>query len=54
MDWISIEDRLPKIGKAVLTYSTIRVINVCTRKSPYWNDKSWVITHWQELPKPPK
>lgn len=53
MDWINVKDALPETGKQVLTFSTIKVMTICTRKSPYWNDKSWLITHWQELPKPP-
>lgn len=63
-NWISVKDRLPKLGKRVLVYregniliSALTVYNECT----FWaiikpfNDRSFLtrdVTHWQPLPEP--
>lgn len=63
--WISVEDRLPEIGKSVLIYypkwdgDEIQVakleddgmmFDICGE----FNIGTGVITHWMPLPKPPK
>jgi hypothetical protein len=63
--WISVEDRLPKVNKLVLIYSTIRAVDIAslgrfgeswwvnTGKSFQYNEYEKV-THWQPLPEKPK
>jgi hypothetical protein len=63
--WISVEDRLPKVNKLVLIYSTIRAVDIAslgrfgkswwvnTGKSFQYNEYEKV-THWQPLPDKPK
>lgn len=56
--WISVEDRLPEVGKRVLVYSFFDGMNVgwvqsdgrFTVKTPY-PDRP---THWMPLPTPPE
>ncbi len=50
-DWISVEDRLPKEDKHVLTYSNIAGQNITTFGSPL--SGQYPPSHWQLLPSPP-
>lgn len=64
-DWISVEERLPKVGDKVLLYEHdgfLRNIcvdlitdyaNACLMRDEY--DARWdAVTHWMPLPEPPK
>jgi len=53
-DWISVDDRLPPFGKAILTYdpTTGRHIHLV-----YWPPRKGIwetVTHWMPLPDPPE
>jgi len=60
MEWISIEDRLPEFGTDVLVFDEVPNMVL----SAILNDGVWVdtfdefeletVTHWSELPEPPK
>jgi len=63
MEWISVKDRLPESGKAVLTYSPAfhiliaSCVNNDARIWRWWFELREVresITHWMPLPEPPK
>lgn len=58
-EWISVEERLPKINTYVLAV-THRGLVISDRVCDYGRGKEWVsghsdnpITHWQPLPEPP-
>lgn len=62
--WISVEERLPEIGKPVLGYKGPTFIEGMTcQKSPDFDDPYWCylsdgdlaedVTHWRPLPDPP-
>ena len=55
--WISVKDRLPDTYKRILTYDKRCGVkeNWLIRSRPYadWST-GFHITHWQELPEPPK
>jgi hypothetical protein len=63
--WISVKSRLPKIGRAVLTFDSDRIQVVAMRERTYivGNEWRWIsvpdkdewtnVTHWQSLPRPP-
>ncbi len=63
-NWISVEDRLPKIGEMVLTCTSFgeiameyyqKTLNGFADKTvPSKRDVSYYVTHWQPLPEPPK
>jgi hypothetical protein len=62
MEWINVEDKLPKEDVTVLTFSTnypedpvIFEYLVCMSEDgePLWYD-SINVTHWMPLPEPPK
>lgn len=55
MEWISVNDRLPEIGKPVLGFEgdnrmTVWVIN-SHEEYPLFSE---YVTHWMSLPEPPK
>jgi hypothetical protein len=60
--WISVKDRLPEKGKAVLCFCTnddywIALWDRCDDQ--LWSDGEWwrakdFVTHWMHLPQPPK
>ena len=67
--WISVEDRLPEIGKNVLVYdcfSELEQIPELSMSTAHYDGMVWrdylsnrhiyseEITHWQPLPSPPK
>ena len=63
MEWISIKDRLPEVGKRVLVYTEMNVIRIDRlrlikngkRKAATWESSLYVeVTHWMPLPEPPK
>jgi Lar family restriction alleviation protein len=56
--WVSVKDRLPKEGDAVLVYEPRRSPPI--QVNEYWRDyeaykdeNEWGVTHWMPLPKPP-
>jgi hypothetical protein len=61
-EWISVKDRLPEKGKAVLCFCTnddywIALWDRCDDE--LWSDGEWwrakdFVTHWMPLPQPPK
>lgn len=57
--WRSAAERLPEIGKSVLTYSSCASIAVDYLKSgdvftrDYCSGEPWRTTHWMPLPQPP-
>jgi hypothetical protein len=56
MDWISIDDRLPKLGDRVLIF-TSQALEAVMYKNGYFNRFGHDIdyaTHWMPLPKPPE
>ena len=61
MDWISVEDELPKVGEYVLAYlefdkqAVMLLNNVYEFKSPHHEHSGWTscVTHWVPLPKAP-
>lgn len=67
MEWISVKDRMPKIGERVLVYDTFwrDVYILCLMQNVndgnirwYNRDTGWYVgddvTHWMPLPEPPK
>ena len=67
MEWISVEDRLPKTFRTVLIWTNASWV-VTTARYKYWSSKpvefnKWVtneyenipgdVTHWMPLPEPP-
>ena len=58
--WISIKDRLPEDGEAVLTCKNGLVeVQVYEKKRNGWINGDWfwsmaTVTHWMPLPEPPK
>lgn len=65
-NWVSVEDKLPNMGKDVLVYKsgniligTLAIYNECTHWAiftPLANEFFLCkdVTHWQPLPEPPK
>lgn len=64
-EWISVKDRLPEFGQAVLIYTEYGKYDVCDIARDSDGDIMWhnfirprhtngSVTHWQPLPKPPK
>lgn len=64
MEWISVEDKLPEYGNAVLVYTSsgICIAHICgktiTGDKPTWIETNgdydfWNVTHWMPLPEPP-
>lgn len=55
MQWISVEERLPSSGEYVLIHDKFGYNQVAVYMEP---EKCWYdaisVTHWMELPKPPK
>lgn len=55
MEWISVNDRLPQIGKPVLGFESENRIGVWIINSredyPIFSE---FVTHWMPLPEPPK
>ena len=57
--WISVEERLPKIGENVLVFMDYGQIDCCRWDGKYWSQSvrsqhsNGGVTHWQALPKPP-
>ena len=51
-EWISVEDRLPDVGKFVLIYNKIN--GVCLDYNDGVTFGYYDVTHWMPLPKPPK
>lgn len=58
-EWISVEDRLPKLYQGVLVYTWNGLNNVCWYGDDNsWHSESYVydpedVTHWMPLPAPP-
>ena len=58
-EWISVEDRLPKIGETVLVFES-KVLIATYKKSGFvqhcfdLEHYAEYTTHWQPLPEPPK
>ena len=56
--WISVKDRLPKVGEVVLTWDGVfKKHNVNKLVNPTGNSWDWGgngITHWAPLLEPPK
>ena len=63
--WISVEDRLPEIGEAVLVICRFGKMIVSEldgywgKERLFWTYPNWVeeqieVTHWMPLPEPPK
>ena len=57
-EWISINDRLPKVGQKVLTYDGSKRVFCCVVERhrfkvhyTVWDHSN--VTHWMELPEPP-
>lgn len=61
-EWISVKDKEPEIGRAVLLYSEFGIVECGERTlrkyKPYittWtHDELIGVTHWMPLPEPPK
>ena len=62
-EWISVEDRLPKMGERVLGINQFDECEVISREKPWkgtpeqWSWGTFGIfypTHWIPLPEPPK
>jgi hypothetical protein len=62
-EWISVKDRVPPIGKAVLTYFPEAKYCTCFNAAWYDGEDFWFdmdgspvrgITHWMPLPEPPE
>jgi hypothetical protein len=57
--WISVEDRLPEVGKNVLikrlTFPDLKVAH-CSDSGSWYdsNNYEYIATHWMPLPNPPK
>ena len=64
MNWISVKDRLPDVGKEVLTYGSdgIKADSYAFQSTisdkPVFegdhNEYNYGVTHWMPLPEPPK
>ena len=57
MEWISVEDRLPKISQMYLCYMNYKIPKVLYFVDGYFtehNSTRWVVSHWMPLPEPPK
>ena len=62
-EWVSVKDRLPKIGEEVLVFSgksiDVYAFNVMCGEN-IWEDERWRwcyvedIDYWMPLPEPPK
>lgn len=55
--WISVKDRLPDPGRKVLVYDLNSGCYVMSRRGSEWNVLPTLrprITHWRELPDPPR
>jgi hypothetical protein len=58
MEWISIDDRLPKINEYVIAFENdtyCRDIHICKFTGKFWetSDEILKITHWMKLPEYP-
>ena len=61
MEWISVDDRLPEIGRDYLVTDGIVCMVAAFRTQAgiwdFWTIKWWDtsdVTHWMPLPEPPK
>jgi hypothetical protein len=64
MNWIKVDDRLPKMFETVLIYDKNKVkpafLESSATEENVWfllEERSWAYenaTHWMELPEPPK
>jgi hypothetical protein len=58
MEWISVKDRVPNVGRYVICYTENRVFSptndVITKYSKYGFEGASNVTHWMPLPEPPK
>lgn len=59
--WISVNDRLPEVGKVVLAFGTRSATTgmfqgVCKRNDRWWWKKHTIkhVSHWMPLPEPPE
>lgn len=58
--WISVKERLPKAGEDVIAYLGEGIFEICwTLKNGFWETRDSyldtdAVTHWMQLPKPPK
>ena len=59
-EWISVEERLPPDGKAVLVVlrnndMKVQWVEIGIRWHGQWNDvERFIVTHWMPLPEPPE
>lgn len=54
-EWISVYERLPKIGEEIMTYGLVYKSVSGVKVRVYYPDLlSGIITHWMPLPEPPK
>ncbi len=61
MDWVSVKDRLPESGEAVLTCNQddcdIGFLSSTNNDGPDWQNLYFFhisVTHWMPLPSPPE
>ena len=55
IDWIPVEDKLPRDGKQVMCYTKAGKVTLLQRKEDRWCSESNVqVTHWLPLPRPPE
>ncbi len=59
-EWIGVSDKLPKENERVLSYCPsdnekflIEYV-IYSFEGPFWAHRSYRVTHWMELPQPPK
>lgn len=59
--WISVKDRLPKLGERVMAFCKASILTFLRYDGEVWFEMSSrneylpsFVTHWQHLPEPPK